>query len=134
MTATAYTKHISNEGSLTIDVNGNGTIDFETEYYDQGFASQISHSFSIEELEELVKKAKDHQIKWNNRETVTHNLHIGDSVTVSNGRNANTGKIGKINARTDKDAFIDFGTNIRTEHGDSYPDAYWCNLKFITKV
>jgi len=121
---TDYIKTASNQGSLIVETNGDGYIDFEYDY-------QYSHSFTIEELETIIRKAKEHQSEWENHSKPTPKFLIGDVVCVSNGRNGNTDKVGAITSFKDESAFIDFGDSIRGEDGNSFPDAYWCKLKYV---
>jgi len=121
---TDYIKTASNQGSLIIETNGNGEIDFEYDY-------QFSHSFTIEELERIIEQAREHQSEWNEFSKPKAKFIVGDAVCVSNGRNGNTDKVGTIRSFKDESAFIDFGGSIRDLDGNSYPDAYWCNLKYI---
>jgi len=119
-----YIETILNQGSLHVETNGNGVIDFD-------YSDQYSYSLSIEELEWIIEKAKKHQSEWKEFSTPKAKFIIGDAVCVSNGRNGNTDKVGVITKFKDDDAFIDFGGSIRDMDGNTFPDAYWCNLKFI---
>ncbi len=119
-----YIETILNQGSLHIETNGNGDIDFD-------YSDQYSHSLTIEELEWIIEKAKEHKKEWNEFSKPKAKFIIGDAVCVSNGRNGNTDKVGTITSFKDDEAFIDFGGSIRDIDGNSFPDAYWCNLKFI---
>ena len=114
-----------------ITVCGDGEVDIVV----QGGYEDISVSFELEELEEMVRQARAHKDAYdafiaNDYEDVVMPT-VGAKVQPDWGRHA--GKWGEI-VKVDPEnlsVMIDFGGFITTADGSKMPDQYWSSIKKI---
>jgi len=109
--------------------------DGEVEIVAQSGYENISVSFELEELEEMVKQVKAHKEAYdafiaNDYEDIVMPV-IGDEVKPDWGRNS--GKWGKVVLTKHKKlaVLIDFGGFVTTEDGFKMEDRYWSSIKKI---
>jgi len=115
-----------------ITVCGDGEVDIVA----QSGYEDISITFELEELEEMVKQAKAHNVAYeayvaNDYEDIVL-PKVGDMAKPNWGRNAD--RWGEILAVDSKDlsVMIDFGGTIQlSPSGTTEPDQYWSSIKRI---
>jgi len=117
-----------------LTVYGDGEVNIVAQDSSYG---DITVSFELEELEEMVKQAKAHRDAYqaykdnNYEEVIDMKIYIGKTVKSTSGRNSGEwGTIDNVNVDTNE-VLINFHKEFIMPDGFTVPDRYWENIKEV---